>query len=228
MYYGELVITIAFDIEIVIRVLATLPDWRSFFSHGNNWLDLILAIGTSIIQIPMIHNSSTYPWFTILQLMRFYRVILVVPRMKPLLVSFLFLVKLLSQQDIRKLAVFGNMYGLANMSLFLIMTNYIAALAAVQLLRGDMGKDTTMNFGDIWTSFLAIYQVFSSENWTDVLYKTTGAEIRLGQTIIVATFVSSWMLFSNCTSYHDISIFPLILMFSSPHFQSSYCRCSLR
>ncbi|KAG6896194.1 hypothetical protein C0992_009767 [Termitomyces sp. T32_za158] len=180
MYYGELGITIAFDIEIVIRVLATLPDWRSFFSHGNNWLDLILAIGTSIIQIPVIHDSSVYPWFTILQLMRFYRVILVVPRMKPLL-----------------LAVFGNMYGLANMSLFLIMTNYIAALAAVQLLRGDMDKDTAMNFGDIWTSFLAIYQVFSSENWTDVLYSTTGAEIRLGQTIIVATFVSSWLLFSN-------------------------------
>ncbi|KAH0580401.1 hypothetical protein H2248_001903 [Termitomyces sp. 'cryptogamus'] len=180
MYFGELGITIAFDVEIVIRVLATLPDWRSFFSHGNNWLDLILAIGTSIIQIPVIHNSSVYPWFTIFQLMRFYRVILVVPRMKPLL-----------------LAVFGNMYGLANMSLFLIMINYIAALAAVQLLRGDMGEDTPMNFGDIWTSFLAVYQVFSSENWTNVLYSTTGAEIRLGQTVIVAIFVSSWLLFSN-------------------------------
>ncbi|KAG6833309.1 hypothetical protein H0H87_008941 [Tephrocybe sp. NHM501043] len=77
MYYGELGITIAFDIEIVLRILATLPDWRSFFSYGNNWLDLVLAIGSSIIQIPVIHNSSVYPWFTILQLMRFYRVILV-------------------------------------------------------------------------------------------------------------------------------------------------------
>lgn len=88
MYYGELGITIAFDVEIVIRVLATLPDWRSFFSHGNNWLDTILAIGSSIIQIPAIHNSPYYPWFTILQLGRFYRVILIIPRMKPLLVGF--------------------------------------------------------------------------------------------------------------------------------------------
>jgi hypothetical protein len=86
MYYGELVITIAFDVEIVLRVLATLPDWRSFFSHGNNWLDTILAIGSSIIQIPVIHNSPAYPWFTIFQLARFYRVILEVPRMRPLLV----------------------------------------------------------------------------------------------------------------------------------------------
>lgn len=87
MYYGELGITFAFDVEIVLRILATLPDWRSFFSQGRNWMDLVLAIGSSIIQIPFIHNSAVYPWFTIFQLARFYRVILVVPRMKPLLVS---------------------------------------------------------------------------------------------------------------------------------------------
>jgi hypothetical protein len=86
MYYGELGITIAFDVEIVLRVLASLPEWRSFFTHGNNWLDTILAIGCSIIQIPVIQTSGVYPWFTILQLARFYRVILEVPRMRRLLV----------------------------------------------------------------------------------------------------------------------------------------------
>lgn len=90
MYWGELAITIAFDLEIVLRVLATLPDWRDFFRHGNNWLDTVLAIGSSVIQIPVILNSEVYPWFTIFQLARFYRVILVVPRMRPLLVSFIF------------------------------------------------------------------------------------------------------------------------------------------
>jgi hypothetical protein len=83
---GELGFTIAFDVEIVLRFLAALPDWRSFFSSGQNWLDLILAIGSSIIQIPVIHSSAVYPWFTIFQLARFYRVILEVPRMRPLLV----------------------------------------------------------------------------------------------------------------------------------------------
>lgn len=87
LFWGELVITVLFGIEVIIRFLAALPDWRSFFSQGRNWLDLILVLGSSIIQIPSIHNSSVYPWFTIFQLARFYRVILVVPRMKPLLVS---------------------------------------------------------------------------------------------------------------------------------------------
>lgn len=85
---GELVLTIVFDIEIVVRVLAHLPDWRSFFKRGQNLLDLILALGSSIIQIPAIHNSGVYSWLTILQLIRFYRVILEIPRMKPLLVSY--------------------------------------------------------------------------------------------------------------------------------------------
>jgi voltage-dependent calcium channel len=85
---GELAITTLFDIEIIIRILAELPDWRGFFAHGNNWLDLILAIGSTIIQIPAIHQSEVYPWLTIFQLARFYRVILEVPRMRPLLVCF--------------------------------------------------------------------------------------------------------------------------------------------
>jgi len=86
MFYGELAITFALDFEIGLRILATLPDWRKFFQHGNNWLDTILAIGSTVIQIPAIRHSELYPWFTIFQLARFYRVILVVPRMKPLLV----------------------------------------------------------------------------------------------------------------------------------------------
>ena len=84
---GELALTIMFDVEIVIRVLAYLPDWRKFFYRGQNVLDMFLAIGSSVIQIPAIHQSSVYPWLTIFQLMRFYRVILEIPRMKPLLVG---------------------------------------------------------------------------------------------------------------------------------------------
>lgn len=83
---GEFAITIAFDVEIIIRILAELPHWRGFFMHGNNWLDLILVIGSSVIQIPVIHQSEVYPWLTVFQLVRFYRVILEVPRMKPLMV----------------------------------------------------------------------------------------------------------------------------------------------
>ena len=84
------------------------------------------------------------------------------------------------------------------MSLFLVLVNFIAALVAIQLLRGDISDDQTMNFGHLFNACLGVYQVFSSENWTDVLYGATEAEKRLGQTIIVALFITTWMLFANC------------------------------
>ena len=93
---GELVITLAFDLEIIVRILAELPDWRGFFVYGHNWLDLVLAIGCSIIQMPAIHRSQAYPWLTAFQLARFYRVILEVPRMRPLMVGFLLYLCVLS------------------------------------------------------------------------------------------------------------------------------------
>ncbi|KAJ7085572.1 Ion transport protein-domain-containing protein [Mycena epipterygia] len=181
LFLTELGITIAFDVEILLRIAAAFPDWRAFFGFGaRNWLDAALTVGASVIQVPAIQRSPVYPWFTIFQLMRFYRVILVVPRMKPLL-----------------LAVFGNMSGLTNMTLFLILVNFIAALISVQFLRGDLGADQTMNFGTLYNAFLAVYQVSSSENWTDVLYDTAGAEIPFGQGAITVLFISGWMLFAN-------------------------------
>lgn len=177
---AELILTIAFDVDILWRALGYLPQWRDFFVKNNNNLDLLLAIGSSIIQIPVIKNSSVYPWLTIFQLGRFYRVILVVPRMRPLL-----------------LRVFGNMTGIANMVLFLILTNYIAALVAVQLLRGDLPEDSDMNYSQISLGFLGMYQIFSSENWTDILYNAAASEVEFKQTIIVAVFLCGWFFFAN-------------------------------
>jgi hypothetical protein len=79
---------LAFDLEIVIRFVGHLPNWSSFFSTSHqNSFDLLLAVVTTIIQIPPIPNTSVYSWLTIFQLMRWYRVVIVVPRMRPLLVS---------------------------------------------------------------------------------------------------------------------------------------------
>jgi len=90
------------------------------------------------------------------------------------------------------------MYGLANMALFLMIVNYIAALVAVQLFRGALTDGEFINFGEVWNSFLGMYQVLSSENWVDVLYGAGMAEIPLGQAVIALIFVAAWMLFANC------------------------------
>ena len=58
--------------------------------------------------------------------------------------------------------MFGNLYGLVNMLFFLLVANFVGALVAVQLLRGDLTGDNTMNFGQVYNSFLAMYQVRKS------------------------------------------------------------------
>lgn len=82
----ELYFTLAFFVEIVIRFAGSFPDYRSFVKRTANMVDLFLVGTTCIIQIPLIRNSDVYPWLTVFQLMRFYRVILAFPRMRPLLV----------------------------------------------------------------------------------------------------------------------------------------------
>ena len=84
----ELYFTIAFDVEILLRVVASLPDWRSLWFGRENIADITLAVVTSLLQIPIIRDSNAYPWLTIFQLARFYRVILAIPRTRRLLVSY--------------------------------------------------------------------------------------------------------------------------------------------
>lgn len=188
----ELYITIALDAEMGLRFVSYLldDDWRSFWAPGvqgtRNKADTFLAVITTIIQIPAIRRSAVYPWLTIFQLQRFYRVIVAVPRMERLL-----------------LRVFGSLGGLFNMILFLLLTVGLASIIASQLFRGDIplesdGEATEMTFKTIYNSYLAMYQIFSSENWNDILFSVMSAEKKFKQAVLGAIFLCGWFLFANC------------------------------
>ena len=50
------------------------------------------------------------------------------------------------------------MYGLVNLTLFPMLINFLTALVGIQLIQGDMAGTVTMNFGQLFNSFLAVYQ----------------------------------------------------------------------
>lgn len=83
----ELGCIIAFDVEIAIRIFASLPDWRSFFTQAADVTDTLLAFFATIILVPPIRNSPAYPWLTVFAIARFYRFIIAIPRMRRLLVG---------------------------------------------------------------------------------------------------------------------------------------------
>ena len=84
---SETVVTLILLAEILIRFVV---DWRNFFYSKQNLVDLVIAIITTVIQIPAVKNADggeAYAWLTFFQIVRIYRVVLAVPMTRDLIVS---------------------------------------------------------------------------------------------------------------------------------------------
>ncbi|BDD54689.1 hypothetical protein MAP00_000287 [Monascus purpureus] len=180
----EIVVTLVLLVEIILRFAS---DWRVFHRNFRNWVDLGLAIVTCIIQIPPIKNSGRpYSILTLFQILRVYRVILWMPMTRDLI-----------------MIVFRNTVGLLNLIMFVFLITFLAAIFATQLFRGQIppedssGNNIATTFSNIYNSFLGMYQILSSENWTDIMYSTTTYTARFGTAWISAAFFILWFIVAN-------------------------------
>lgn len=174
---SETIVTLALLVEIIFRFAS---DWRNFHKSKRNLFDLFLAVVTAVIQIPAIHNSGTpYAWLTIFQILRIYRVVLAVKITRELV-----------------FLVLGSASGLLNLILFVFLLTFLVSILAVQLFRGDIaeGGTTNVTFANIFNSFLGMYQIFSSENWTAILYSITAANTEWNTAWIGAMFCILWFI----------------------------------
>ncbi|KAI4687580.1 uncharacterized protein J4E88_003171 [Alternaria novae-zelandiae] len=182
---AEIVVTFILFVEILIRIVV---DWRHFFRSRRNVIDLMIAVITAVIQIPAIkhaHNGKAYAWLSIFQILRVYRVVLAVPMTRDLIT-----------------VVFGNAGGLLNLILFVFLLTFLASIFASKLLRGEIpeeddGETIRVPFFDIYNSFLGMYQIFSSEDWTSILYTVTQFQKPFGTAWIGASFCIMWFIFAN-------------------------------
>ena len=180
----ETVVTLLLLVEVAIRFAC---DWRFFFQSTRNCTDLLLAIITTIMQIPPIRNSNAaYAWMTTFQIARIYRVVLAVALTRELV-----------------MLVFRNWLGLLNLIVFVFLFTFLAAILASQLFRGDIpsedigGNFIQIQFYDIWNSFIGMYIIFSSENWTSTLYNVTQFNIRWSTAWLGAAFCVLWFIMAN-------------------------------
>jgi hypothetical protein len=176
---SETIVTLVLAAEIIFRIIC---DWRDFPKHRQNWVDLGLAVITMIIQIPPIHDSGTaYAWLTIFQIVRIYRVVLAVPITRDLI-----------------LLVLRHVSGVLNLILFVFLLTFLAAIFATQLFRGVIEDDEArVTFGTVYNSFLGMYQILSTENWTTILYNVTESSSHWGTAWIGALFCILWFILAN-------------------------------
>lgn len=100
--------------------------------------------------------------------------------------------------------VLGNVSGLLNLILFVFLLTFLAAIFAAQIFRGEIPADDSnsnpiqVTFFTIYNSFLGMYQILSSENWTTILYNVTSYEVSFDTAWIGAIFCILWFIFANC------------------------------
>ncbi|POR35383.1 Calcium-channel protein cch1 [Tolypocladium paradoxum] len=178
---AEVIATIVLDMEIAIRFAA---NWKRFHRSWRNLFDLGLAVITTVILIPPIRHSRAYAWLSVFQILRAYRIVLAIPVTRKLI-----------------LLVLGNAAGIANLMLFVFLMTFLVAILASQLFRGEIpiynnGRLHRISFFTIFNSFLGMYQILSSENWTDILYTVTSYTTALKTAWIGTIFLIGWFILS--------------------------------
>lgn len=179
---AEIAVTVLLDIEIAARLAS---NWRNFPRSWANLFDFGLSIVTTVILIPPIRFTMAYWWLTVFQIVRAYRIVLAVPMTRTLI-----------------LLVLGNAAGIANLMLFVFLMTFLVSIFASQLFRGEIpvfnesGELNRISFFTIYNSFLGMYQILSSENWTDILYSVTSYAHGYKTGWIGATFLIGWFTLS--------------------------------
>lgn len=90
--------------------------------------------------------------------------------------------------------------------MFVFLLCFLAAIFATQIFRGqipqedDSGDAIEVSFFDIYNAFLGMYQIFSSENWTDIMYNVTSYNVHWDNGWIGAAFCIMWFILANCKS----------------------------
>ena len=99
--------------------------------------------------------------------------------------------------------VLGNVTGLLNLIVFVFLITFFTAILAVQIYRGEFPNNDTngdtivITFADIYNSFIGMYQVLSSENWTKLMYNATSYNLGWNSAWISASFFILWFILAN-------------------------------
>ncbi|KAI5955695.1 CCH1 [Candida jiufengensis] len=191
LYRFEVGFTIVFLVEIIIRFLFYYPKWRVFFQMKRNCFDLILAIICTIMVINPVKNrlGHAYYWMTVFQLMRFYRVVLATAITRNLWLKIM--------SNFKAIFDLAFLYFILLFLMSIIMSRYFEGA-----IPEDALDDVDFPMNTLPASFIALYVITSTENWTNVMYSlqeyaTTTSSRSFGSVLLIMWFMLSNMIILN-------------------------------
>ncbi|KAG2185318.1 hypothetical protein INT44_002108 [Umbelopsis vinacea] len=157
---------------------------------------LILLVEILLRFYGAIPNSSAFRYLTIFQVMRSYRVIFLLPPVYRLMAN-----------------VLGDGEGVFNLTFFTFLVLFLLCPVAMQLYGGDFTHvagidEPVMRFDNFYQSFLALFQILTGENWTEILYNTMQSQANLS-TVYAGLFA---IFFYFVGHYVVLNLFIAIVM----------------
>lgn len=186
LYRFECAFTIVFLVEIILRFIFYFPHWKMFFKSNRNMFDLFLAIITSVIILGPVKNKlgQAYYWLTVFQILRIYRVVLATSITRKLW-----------------LKIMGNFQAIFDLALFYFILLYLVSIIMARYYEGTIPEDEIDGIDfpmhTLPNSFIALYVITTTENWTDILYELQAYGHNTSSRVFGAMFLIGWFAISN-------------------------------
>ncbi|WP_058306201.1 ion transporter [Gracilibacillus massiliensis] len=161
----DLIILAIFTLEVVLKIMVLK---KSFFTNGWNIFDFVIVLGSLIL-----YSTPFVSVLRIFRVLRVFRTITTIPTLRRIVAALFMAVPTIS-------------------SVLLIMTIifYVYAILGTSFY-GDISPEY---FGDIFLSFVTLFQIFTLESWASGIFRPIFAEepwswLYFLSFIVIATFI---------------------------------------
>ena len=179
-------VSIVLFVETVGRLILYSPNFWKFLIRGDFLYDSIVAVASLIVSCLGASDKlgHTYYWLSIFQISRFYRVVTSIPFTRKLW----------------KL-VLSNGLMIWNLSAFYFFFTFLVAIILSVYMEGiiplDEMQDTGFGMYTLPNSFLSLFTIGSTENWTETLYAIQQYAPNISTAFFCSVLLIIWFILSN-------------------------------
>lgn len=179
-------VAITLFIESIFRVILHFPNLWRFLLKPSYVFDLIVSIISLVITSPHVREKlgESYYWLNLFQVARFYRVAITVKVTK----------------NLWKRAL-GNILMIWNLSGFYFLFLFLVAIILSIYFEGTVPieeeDENPFAMYSLANSFLSLFIIGSTENWTDILYKLQENAPNTSSQFFGSTLLIIWFFLAN-------------------------------